>query len=261
MTLLPTLDPVRVAEDYATLDALSGGRVEIVAGRGNIFARTFPAFGLDVREARAIFAENTELLLTLLREEDVTWSGSYRAPLEGVTTRPRPTGDLPVWIGAGSPESMELTAQLGCMLMLPSVFGHPKMFVPIVDAYRERWVELGRDPDDIRIGACCHTYVGPDRADMMKRFAPRYEHYWRWVDQLISANTDGRITMPFDLEQFLAGPAVAGSAQECIDRVGEIHEMFGHDRQLFMFDMGGISDGELRETVMRFGEEVIPHLP
>lgn len=261
VTLVPTLDPVRAAEDYATVDALSGGRVEIVAGRGNVFARTYPAFGLDVRQARAIFAERTELLLRLLREEDVTWTGEHRGPLDAVTIQPRPSRDIPLWIGAGSLESAELAARLGCRLMLPSVFGHPTAFMPAVEHYRHVWAEAGRDEADMRVGACCHTYAGRDRDDMMRRFAPRYEHYWTFVDDLVRANTDGRMGFPFDLASFLEGPAVAGGVQECIDRIGEIHDLFGHDRQLFMFDMGGISDAELQETVARFGEEVIPHLP
>ena len=96
---------------------------------------------------------------------------------------------------------------------------------------------------------------------MRERFVPRYGHYWNFVDRLISDNTGGKVQMPFDLESFLAGPAVAGSSQECIDRMGELHQLLGHNRQLFMFDLGGVSDGELEETVRRFGAEVLPHLP
>jgi alkanesulfonate monooxygenase SsuD/methylene tetrahydromethanopterin reductase-like flavin-dependent oxidoreductase (luciferase family) len=158
-------------------------------------------------------------------------------------------------------ESALLAAKLGCHLMLPSVFGHPKMFVPIVARYKEAWEDAGRDIDDILIGSCCHAFAGSSHDDMRERFVPRYGHYWNFVDQLISDNTGGKIQMPFDLESFLSGPAVAGSSQECIDRMGELHELLGHNRQLFMFDLGGISDGELEETVRRFGEEVLPHLP
>ncbi len=261
VTLVPTLDPVRAAEDYATLDVLSGGRVEIVAGRGNLFARTYPAFGLDAEDARSIFDERTELLQLLLTEEDVTWSGSTRPPLSGVTVRPRPTRPIPMWIGAGSRSSAELAARLGCMLMLPSVFGPPAAFAPIVEYYRERWEAHGRDPADIRIGSCNHTFVGGDPDDLMARFAPRYESYWNFVTRLISDSTEGRVQLEFDLDTFLAGPAIAGNPQHCIDRVGELHELFGHHRQLFMFDMGGISDAELRENLQRFGETVLPHLP
>ena len=261
VTLVPTLDPVRATEDYSTLDNLFPGRVEIVAGRGNFFSRSYPAFGLDVKDARDIFEEKLELFQLLLREENVTWSGKFRGPLENVTVRPRPTSELPIWIGAGSPASALLAAKLGCRLMLPSVFGHPKMFVPIVEQYKEAWEEAGREADDIVIGSCCHAFAGSDHADMRKRFAPRYGHYWNFVDQLISANTGGKVQMPFDLESFLAGPAVAGSSQECIDRMGELHQLLGHNRQLFMFDLGGVADSELEETVRRFWEEVLPHLP
>jgi len=261
VTLVPTLDPVRCAEDYATLDALSGGRVEIVTGRGNIYAKTFPAFGLDVADARAIYDERLELLQRLLNEEQVSWEGETRSPITDLTVRPRPTRNIPIWVGAGSAGSADLAARLGCALMLPSVFGPPSNFLPVVDRYRESWAAAGRDEADIVIGACCHTYAGSDRDDMLQRFAPRYRHYWEFVNELISWHTGGTVDMSFDLDSFLAGPAVAGSSQECIDRMGEIHDLFGHQRQLFMFDMGGVSDGELRETIDRFGAEVIPHLP
>lgn len=261
VTLVPTLDPVRAAEDYATLDALSGGRVEIVAGRGNIYARTFPAFGLDVRDARPLFDERLELLLRLLHEESVTWSGTSRPPIENLTIRPRPNGPIPVWVGAGSTGSADLAARLGCRLMLPSVFGPPEAFVPIVDRYREQWEAAGRAESEMVIGACCHSFAGTDRQDMLNRFAPRYRHYWEFVNGLIAFNTGGRVEMPFDLDVMLSGPAVAGSAEECVDRVGQIHELFGHHRQLFMFDMGGVDDAELADTIGRFGEDVLPHLP
>ena len=240
---------------------MSGGRVEIVAGRGNFFSRTYPAFGLDVGQARELFEERTQLLQRLLSEENVTWEGQFRPPLTDITTRPRPTRPIPMWIGAGSMQSADLAARNGFQLMLPSVFGHPKMFVPIVERYRELWEHYGRDPADIRIGTCNHTFLGTDRDDVMSRFAPRYEHYWNFADALIQANTDGKVQMPFDLESFLDGPAIAGTAEECIDRVGNLHEMFGHHRQLFMFDMGGISDSELKDNLLRFGEDVLPHLP
>jgi len=261
VTLIPTLDPARLAEDYATLDNLFPGRVEIVAGRGNFFSRTYPAFGLSIHDAREIFAEKIGLVHKLLNSENVTWSGKFREPLDNITTRPRPTREIPMWVGAGSHESAELAARWGFHLMLPSVFGHPKMFVPIIERYREAWQEFGRDPKDIHIGSCAHAFAGKNNQDMLARFVPRYGHYWNFVDDLIRANTDGKVKLPFDLDASLSGPAVAGSSQECVERMSEIHELLGHDRQLFMFDMGGISNNELQETVQRFGEEVLPYLP
>ncbi|MGB5757157.1 MAG: LLM class flavin-dependent oxidoreductase, partial [Acidimicrobiales bacterium] len=119
VTLAGNLDPVRVAEDYATVDVLSGGRVEIVAGRGSLFTKTYQGFGHDVETARQRYDESVNLLVRLLREEDVTWDGSFRTPLQRHTTRPRPAGQMPVWIGAGSKESATLAADIGGRLMLP----------------------------------------------------------------------------------------------------------------------------------------------
>ncbi len=258
VTLMPTLDPVRAAEDYATVDVLSSGRAEIVAGRGSFFQKTFPAFGRDATDSAALFAENVELLLRLLREEAVTWSGQFRTPLDGVTTRPRPVGDLPVWIGGGSSRrTVELAARLGCPLILPSVFAPPESFVPLVEHYRQCWVDAGH-PTSPTVGACCHCHVAPSTDEARSRFAPHYEHYWRWVQDLIVEFTPQAPRLPFDLDTLFAGPAIVGSPAEVVDRIGHWTELLGLERHLFMFDLGGIGDGDLFDAIERFGTDVIP---
>ncbi len=156
VTLVANLDPFRVAEDYATLDVLTQGRAEIVAGRGSIFARTFEIFGQDPAQSRALFTDHVELLLKLLRNEQVHADGLR--PLHGETSRPRPYGELPVWIGGGSSnKSVDLAAQLGCPLMLPSVFAPPAAFAPLAQRYREQWQLAGHQTEPV-VGACCHVH-------------------------------------------------------------------------------------------------------
>jgi len=257
VTLAGNLDPVRVAEDYATVDVLSNGRVELVLGRGNVFVRTYEGFGHDLETARDRYDENVDLLSRLIREEDITWSGYFRSPLKGITTRPRPVGAMPIWIGAGSTGSAQLAADLGCWLMLPSVFGKPEMFVPIVDIYRERWESNGRDWSDARVGACSHAHVGPTSGEARTRWAPFYRNYWEFVGDLIG--TGGRWPQ-FDLDELLAGPGICGSSEEVVDKIETWRELFGLDRHLFMFDLGGIDDALLNDSLERFGSDVVPHL-
>src|SRR4051794_7776316 len=189
------LDPVRLAEDYATVDVLSGGRVEPCIGRGTFFPHTFTAFGQDPRQAHAMFAEHLELLLALWRDGEVSWSGTFRAPLDGMTTTPRPMQRPrpPIWLGAGaSSSSVELAARLGLRLMLPTVFGTPEMFVPMVELYEQRWEEHGHDPAQRRIGCVSHAHVAADGAMARARWEPRYRAYIEWVNDLQTRSSAGR---------------------------------------------------------------------
>jgi alkanesulfonate monooxygenase SsuD/methylene tetrahydromethanopterin reductase-like flavin-dependent oxidoreductase (luciferase family) len=256
VTLLANLDPFRVAEDYATLDVLSEGRAEIVAGRGSIFARTFEIFGQDPAQSRALFTDHVELLLKLLRNEQVHADGLR--PLKGETSRPRPYGELPVWIGGGtSTTSIDFAARLGCPLMLPSVFAAPSVFEPMARRYREQWQLAGHQGDPV-VGACCHAHVAPRSQEAKDRFRVWYQNYWVWVQDLVKSYTPNARGFPFDYQTLIDGPAIVGSPAEVVDRIGYTSELLGLDRMIFMFDLGGIPDGTLFETLELFGAEVMP---
>lgn len=259
VTLAANLDPVRMAEDYATLDCLSGGRAEIVAGRGSYFARTFDYLGQDPRQSKALFAEHVPLLVRLLSEERVTHPGGLRAGFSEFTARPRPVrGSLPVWVGGGSSrDTVALAARHGLPLMLPSVFAPPEAFVPVAEAYRAAWAEAGH-AGRARVGSISHCHVGATSEAAHRSFEPHYRQYWGWVQDLVRAYTPGAPAIPFDYDNLLAGPAICGSAEQVIDRIGQWHDLLDLDRMAFMFDLGGITEGPLRETIERFGTEVRP---
>jgi alkanesulfonate monooxygenase SsuD/methylene tetrahydromethanopterin reductase-like flavin-dependent oxidoreductase (luciferase family) len=259
------LDPVRLAEDYATVDVLLGGRVEPCIGRGTFFPHTFAAFGQDPRQAHATFAEHLELLLQLWSVDEVRWSGSFRAPLAGPTTRPQPAQRPrpPIWLGAGaSAASVELAARLGLRLMLPTVFGTPEMFVPMVELYEERWEQLGHDPAERRIGCVSHAHVRRDSAQARTCWEPRYRAYIEWVNELQSRSSDGRNPGlgEFDFERLCRHTALCGSPAEVLERMGEIQRLLHLDTHVVMLDMGGLPDDELFPTIELVGAEVIPAL-
>lgn len=260
VTLAANLDPVRMAEDYATLDCIAGGRAEIVAGRGSYFARTFEYLGQDAGRSRQLFDEHVELLLALLAGGPVDHPGGERAPLVGFTSRPRPDGTVPVWVGGGtSAATPALAARHGLPLMLPSVFAGPELFLPVVDAYRQAWAEAGH-PGPARIGAVAHCHVGATSAAARSDFEPHYRQYWSWVQGLITEYTPRARSLPFDFETLLAGPAVCGSPAEVVDRIRHWQAVLDLDRFSFMFDLGGMAVPTVRAAMERFAADVLPQL-
>lgn len=266
VTLAANLDPVRVAEDYATVDALSGGRCEIVVGRGNFFVSTYDLFGRDISDSHEVFGENVELLVELCSGKSVTWPGSrHRAPIVDFTVQPPPVGPMPIWVGGGaSPSSLELAARLGLNLMLPSAFGSPAQFVPIVEQYRERYAAYGHSRIP-RIGACWHVNVAETSQAARTRWEPRYRAYFELMAEIIPrVNPDPPpfLKKPFNFELLTTkGPALVGSPAEVTERLALSAEMLHADTNLLYLDMGGQPQDEFLDMVELIGEEVLPRLP
>jgi len=264
VTLLANLDPVRVAEDYAAVDLLSGGRVELVAGRG-ILIETYEAFGQQPHDSRALFAENLELLLRLWTDEEVYWTGQFRVPLQGITVAPKPQQrpHPPVWVGGGSSHaSVELAARLGLPLMLPSVFAKAEAFLPLVDHYRQRFIDAGHDRSAMRVGACNHVHVGVTSQLARSEWQPYYANYFHFVDRLWARRDliDRRVQMIFDYTALLDGPAICGSPAEVADRILAMQEVLGLDLHLSMLDLGGLPERDLFAALELFGTAVLPQL-
>jgi alkanesulfonate monooxygenase SsuD/methylene tetrahydromethanopterin reductase-like flavin-dependent oxidoreductase (luciferase family) len=266
VTLLANLDPLRVAEDYATLDVLSGGRVDVVVGRGNLFPATYEVFGQQLDDSRQLFEENIELLLRLWTENDVTWKGLGRPPLNSVTLNPKPvqTPHPPLWIGGGgSPETAELAARLGLPLALPSAFADPSRFAPVVEAFVQRWQELqGVHATRPSIAASWHMHVERDSARAKQRWEPRYAAYHQWFGDQVRLHNPDYVAPRFDYEWMLtSGSALAGSPAEVVDKLGRLAERLQADTHLVYLDMGGAPLRETLEMIELIGSDVIPQLP
>jgi len=256
-------DPVRLAEDYATLDLLSDGRVELVLGRGNLYEHTFAAFGQDPATSRVMYEERVALVVEALRREQLDWRGTTRAPFSGFTTQPRPLQpELPVWVGGGSSvESADYAARMGMPLMLPGVFGAPHSFVPIVEHYRARFAELGHPAERCQIGTIAHTTVAATSQAARATMAARMAVYMAWVKELVTISTPHLAGMfpPFDFDLLLRrGPTVSGSPEEVIDKMSLWRDTLDLDVYLLMCDMGGMPPGELQAMLDLAGEAVLP---
>jgi len=175
VTVLSAADPVRVFQEFATLDLLSKGRAEIVAGRGS-FTEAYPLFGLDLRDYDSLFAEKLELLLKIRASTKVTWSGRHRPALNGQEIYPRPLQDpLPVWVGVGgTPESFVRAGVLGLPLMVAIIGGQPHRFRPLVDLYREAGTRAGHPPEKLKVGVHALGYVADTTEQAAEDFFPGY---------------------------------------------------------------------------------------
>lgn len=254
VTVLSTRDPVRAFEEFATLDLISGGRAEIIAGRG-AFTESFPLFGFDTKDYETLFDERIRLLLQLAKEERPVWRGTTRAPLNGEFVAPRPVQDpLPVWIGVGgTPRSAVRAGTLGAPMFL-ALFTGPHRARGIVDLYHRSAQKAGHDPASLRIASGGHMFIGRTSQGAKDAFYPYYSEYFKINPQMATG-------MPRSMyDAWLADGLVVGSPQEVIDKIMLHHDALGITRYVGQFDVGGMPEGMVRESLELFAEEVAPVL-
>jgi probable LLM family oxidoreductase len=257
VTVLSSDDPVRVFQDFATLDLLSNGRAEIMAGRGS-FIESFPLFGFDLDDYDELFVENLDLLLKIREDVRVTWSGKHRAPLNDLPVYPRPVQNpLPVWIAVGgTPQSVIRAGSLGLPLAIAIIGGTPDRFVPMVDLYREAARRAGHDPAQLPVSINSHAFIADKSREAADLFFPPYAH----VMSKIGAE---RGWPPTTREQFEAmrsprGALLVGDVQEVIDKILYEHELFGHQRFLAQFTVGSMPHDKVMRSIELLGTEVAP---
>lgn len=255
VTVLGSEDPVRVFQQFATLDLLSGGRAEVMAGRGS-FVESFPLFGYDLRDYDALFSEKLDLLLRLREAERVTWSGRHRPALDGLGVYPRPVQDpLPVWVAVGgTPASAARAGALGLPMALGIIGGMPERFAPFARLHREAAREAGHAPPALSINA--HGFI----ADTSQQAADlAFPAFAATMDKIGRE----RGWPPLSREQFeasraLRGANFVGSPQEVVDKILFLHEVFGHGRFLLQMTVGSLPKASVLRSVELFGTEVLP---
>jgi probable LLM family oxidoreductase len=260
VTVLSSADPVRVFQDFATLDLLSGGRAEIMAGRGS-FTESFPLFGLDLEDYDELFAEKLELLLALRDSEHVSWSGRHRPALHDAGVYPRPLQDpLPVWIAVGgTPGSVARAGLLGLPLMIAIIGGAPARFAPLVELYRRSLAQapqpkLGHAGPAVGINS--HTFVAKTSQRAADEYYPSYSQTMNRIGR-------ERGWPPMTRAQFDAGCGpeghlLVGSPQQVAEKLIAEHELFDYDRFLAQISVGALPHQAAMRAIELFGTEVAP---
>jgi alkanesulfonate monooxygenase SsuD/methylene tetrahydromethanopterin reductase-like flavin-dependent oxidoreductase (luciferase family) len=255
VTILSTLDPVRVFQDFATVDLLSGGRAELIAGRG-AYIESFSLFGHDFANYDALFAEKLDLLLRLSESERITWNGRFRSSLNDSQISPRPAGKLPIWLGVGgNPESALRAGELGLPVILANISQPPANFATQIAAYRQRHAERGHDASTLKVAIATHTHVAKDSQRALDEFYPYYSAYFR----AHAPRANGEV--PRDVYEKRAEPGGAifvGSPQQIIDKLMYERELFAHDRFLGQVDIGGLPYAKVARSIELLATHVLP---
>jgi probable LLM family oxidoreductase len=255
VTVLSSDDPVRVFQQFAEVDLLSGGRAEIMAGRGS-FIESFPLFGYDLDDYDELFAEKLELLLAIRAGERVTWSGRHRAPLNDAVVWPRPVQDpLPVWVAVGgTPQSVIRAGALGLPLTLAIIGGQPERFVPLVDLYREAVRAGGHD--HARVAINTHAFVAPTAAQADEAFAPSYLAMMNRIGRERGWPPSGR--REFEALASPRGALAIGSPEQVAEKILFEHELFGHQRYVGQMSVGAVAHRDVLRSIELFATEVAP---
>jgi probable LLM family oxidoreductase len=255
VSVISSDDPVRVFQDFATLDLLSGGRAEIMAGRGS-FIESFPLFGYDLEHYDELFAEKLELLLRLRESEHVTWAGRHRAAIDGLGVYPRPLQDeIPIWVAVGgNPPSVVRAGALGLPMALAIIGGEPARFAPLAELHRRAATEAGHGPLPLSINS--HGYVAETSQQARDEAFPPFATMMDKIGRERGWPPMSRVQ--FDASASLRGANFVGSPQEVIEKILFQHEIFGHGRFLVQFSVGTLPHDRIMRSIELFGTEVAP---
>jgi len=258
VTILSSADPVRVFEEFATLDLLSGGRAELMAGRG-AFVESFPLFGCELSDYDTLYEEKLALLLQLRRQARVSWRGLHRPALLDAEVAPRPLQPLlPVWVAAGgTPASAVRAGQAGLPLNLANIGGQPAQFKPFIDLYRETGLRAGHILNDLKVAVSGHLHVQRDAQQARDEFYGHYTHYMR---HNLPQRDQGWQVSRMAYEQLASpqGSLFVGSPQQIVDKILYEHELFGHQRFLAQIDIGGLPFAKVARSIELLATEVMP---
>ncbi|WP_374163772.1 LLM class flavin-dependent oxidoreductase [Arcticibacter sp. MXS-1] len=258
VTVLSSADPVKVYQDYATLDLLSKGRAEIIAGRGS-FTESFPLFGYDLWNYDELFSEKLDLLLTLNREEVITWEGKFRPSLNQQSVYPRALGgrEIPVWLAVGgTAQSLQRAGVLGLPLMLAIIGGMPVQFKEAAEYYKRVYQQSGHDMSKMQLGIHSHTFVGESSASLVKDYFPLY------ADQMDRVGRS-RGWPPYTQLQFEGGMSTEGALfmgepEAVAEKILKVIQLFGLTRFIAHMDVGGPSHADMMRSIELYATKVVP---
>ncbi|NNF26347.1 MAG: LLM class flavin-dependent oxidoreductase, partial [Gemmatimonadetes bacterium] len=259
VSVLSSDDPVRVFQDFATIDLISGGRAELMAGRGS-FIESFPLFGYDLSHYDELFTEKLELLLTLRESTRVTWQGTHRPAIDNRPVYPRPEQNpLPVWVAVGgSPPSIIRAATLGLPMALAIIGGAPERFRPAVDLYRRTAAEAGHDPARLPVSINSHGFIAPTRDAAAELAYPPFSETMGRIGRERGWPPPTRAQ--FDAEAELRGALFLGTPDDIVEKILFQHRLFGHQRFLLQLTVGPMPHERVLEAIELLGTEVAPRV-
>ena len=257
VTVLSSDDPVRVFQDFATLDLISAGRAEIIAGRGS-FTESFPLFGQDLSDYDELFSEKLQLLLELRDKEVVSWNGHHRPSIDRRGVYPRPLQNpLPLWVAVGgNPPSVVRAASLGLPMALAIIGGMPERFSPFIDLYREAARRAGHDPSTLPVSINSHGFLADDGDEAAELAWPGFSETMNRIGRERGWPPQSRAH--FDQERQLRGAMVLGSPEEVIEKILFQHEIFGHQRFLVQLTVGPVDHDRVLRAIELLGTVVAP---
>jgi probable LLM family oxidoreductase len=259
VTVLSSADPVRVFQDFATLDGISNGRAEIMAGRGS-FIESFPLFGYDLRDYDELFDEKLDLLLALQKSEKVTWSGKHRPAIHNLGVYPRPVQDpLPVWIGSGgNTQSVIRAGVLGLPLVLAIIGGRPVQFAPLVQLYKRAAAQAGHDISKLPIASHSHGFIAEDSQTAADKFFPS-------TQQVMNVLGKERGWGPYDRSSFdqarsFEGALYVGDSEYVAEKIIHLRKNVGITRFMLHLPVGSMPHEDVMRAIELLGKEVAPRV-
>ncbi|MGM0834784.1 MAG: LLM class flavin-dependent oxidoreductase [Bacillota bacterium] len=259
VTVLSSADPVRVFQDFATLDAISNGRAEIMAGRGS-FIESFPLFGFDLKDYDELFEENLELLLKIRESEKVTWRGGHRPAINNLGVYPRPVQDpLPVWIGSGgNAESVVRAGMLGLPLVLAIIGGSPTHFKPLVKLYKRSASRAGHDVSKLPVASHSHGFIAETTDLAVDKFFPPTQYVMNKLGRERGWGRYERAT--FDAARSFEGALYVGDPETVAEKIIHLRKNVGITRFMIHVPVGTMPHDDVMRAIELFGKEVAPRV-
>ena len=258
VAVISTMDPVRLFQNYATLDLISNGRAEIVAGRGS-FTESYPLFGMNFEDYDDLYAEKLDLLLKIRESEQITWSGRFRPPLVNQSIYPRPIQEqLPIWVGVGgTPTSFARAGALGLPLMVAVIGGETHRFKPLIDLYYEAAERAGQDRSKLKVGLHSLGFVANTKEEAVEKYYPGYKI---WFNQIGKERGWPPVTLErFEQQIGDLGAYVIGGPEEVAEKlIRHSKALGGISRFTFQIDNAGLTHQDLMDTYTLIGEKVKP---
>jgi len=259
VSVLSSSDPVKLYQNFATIDLVSGGRAELMAGRGS-FIESFPLFGYSLEDYDELFEEKLDLLVKINQQNPISWKGKFRPALKNQSVLPRAVNDhLAIWVAVGgTPESVVRAAKHGLPVIFAIIGGNPTQFKPLFEYYKKLYQQFGHDMNKFQVGVHMHSLFGDDSKQIADEYYPVYSSQMNRVG-------GSRGWPPYELQQYTTGRSpqghlIIGDANEAIDKILHMQELFGLTRFSAHMDVGGPTHKSLMRSIEIFGTKIAPKL-